>query len=157
MELTPRSPVAPLIISFDIHGVPTTKGNIMRYGPRHYVDNTHGLAAWMDAISTAANAERLKVGRPLAGPLHLDAIFRLRMPANRPAAIRRRGRWPCSVRPDVDKLLRAIFDGLTRSGLIVDDARITSGSFAKFEVTTWTGCSLDLWEVDAMHNQGGPT
>ena len=156
MSTTPRSPVAPLIVSFEVHGHPTAKGNMMRFRTG-YVDVTHGLAEWMTAIAMAANRERAKLGRPLAGPLHLDATFRLHMPAARPAAARRAGVWPSTVRPDADKLLRALFDGLTRSGLIVDDARIATGAFAKYEVTGWTGCSLDLWEVGAMHNQGGPT
>ena len=62
------------------------------------------------------------LGEPLLldGPLELDVVFRM-MPA--PASDPDR-RYP-HVAPDLDKLLRATCDGITRGQLWKDDARCT--------------------------------
>ena len=56
---------------------------------------------------------------PYDGPLHVEVIFYMK----RGKTVTRE--LP-SVKPDIDKLMRALNDMLTISGLIKDDARITS-------------------------------
>lgn len=56
---------------------------------------------------------------PYDGPLHVEVTFYL--PRGKTVT-----RELPSVKPDIDKLMRALNDMLTISGLIKDDARITS-------------------------------
>ena len=56
---------------------------------------------------------------PLDGPLHVEVTFYL--PRGKTVT-----RELPSVKPDLDKLQRALGDVLTISGIIADDARITS-------------------------------
>ena len=56
---------------------------------------------------------------PYDGPLHVEVTFYMK----RGKTVTRE--LP-SVKPDIDKLMRALNDMLTISGLIKDDARITS-------------------------------
>lgn len=56
-------------------------------------------------------------GHPMVGPVEVKATFYL----ERPKTVKRDSP---SVRPDVDKLLRALLDALTQSGVIGDDAQV---------------------------------
>ena len=64
---------------------------------------------------------------PYDGPLHVDVEFMFARPKSVPASKRAHP----SVRPDLDKLQRALGDMLTISGIITDDARITRWTAAK--------------------------
>jgi len=73
------------------------------------------LAEWRSAVAWAARyASR---GRPLEGPVAVEATFRLPRP-RRPS-----GPLPAR-RPDVDKLLRALLDGLVAGRAIADDSQV---------------------------------
>lgn len=79
--------------------------------------NAHRLKAWRSAV--AGQAAIAWDGEPIAAAVHVG----LRFVFPRPASARRRV-WP-SVKPDLDKLTRAVLDALTGS-LIVDDAQVVS-------------------------------
>lgn len=148
----PRAIPVPLVVSFDVEGIPAPKGSVVRFGPGRYVESSPRLSSWMQAIQVAATRERIRLGRALVGPIHLDVVFRLPMPTSAPkrrrlAALADPFLYPHHTRPDVDKLLRAVGDALTRSGLIGDDGQIATGSFGKYVVPENTGATLDLWEV----------
>lgn len=67
------------------------------------------------------------------------------MPKSRPAAARDAEWWPCAVTPDLDKIVRALGDGLKAGGMIADDARIFRlGTVEKIEVHGWTGAEIVL-------------
>ena len=149
-RLPTTDPSGPVVVSFNVPGLARPKGSLVRYRG-HYVETTKGLAEWMAAVTIAAGQERVKLGRSLVGPLRLDVVVRLPMPGRRPAGSKRLAaggsRFPSRVRPDWDKLGRAIGDALTRSGLIVDDAEIADGRVAKYEVLGWVGVEIDLEEI----------
>jgi Holliday junction resolvase RusA-like endonuclease len=84
------------------------------------------LRKWRDSIRAALLAKH--PGEPLDGPLSVSLVFQIRPP--------QKPRWHLpAVKPDADKLTRAVFDALsttaTQQGVITDDARITSYSAAK--------------------------
>lgn len=80
------------------------------------------LAEWRSAVAWAARmASR---GRPIEGPVSVEATFLVPRP-RRPA-----GALP-SRRPDLDKLLRALLDGLVAGRAISDDSQVTDVSCRK--------------------------
>jgi Holliday junction resolvase RusA-like endonuclease len=50
--------------------------------------------------------------------------------------------------PDVDKLVRAVGDGLTQGGAIADDARIVDlHAYKRYSVDGWTGVHVTISHV----------
>ena len=76
---------------------------------------------WIEAVARAASEHD-----PLPPPYGVALSFCMPRPA-RPA-------HPYPTRGDIDKLVRAVLDGLTRGGLIVDDAHVTSLDAHKYWV-----------------------
>ena len=84
-------------------------------------------AAWKENVATYAQIAMRVVGAtagvyaPLDGALGIEVVFYLPRPKNETKAQRSRT-WH-TVRPDADKLLRAVLDPLSKI-VITDDARI---------------------------------
>lgn len=134
-------------VRFRVLGVPVPQGSMKAVptpaGPR-LVDGNKGLAVWRSNVAAEADVARLTVGT-LRGPLGADVTFHLPMPASRPKRDRLLGLVPAWHRPDLDKLLRAVLDGLTAGGLIGDDAQIASLAARKDEIWGgWTGAEVRL-------------
>lgn len=104
---------------FDVHGTPVPQGSKRAFvvnGRAVIVDvKDERLKAWRKAVATAAAS--VSRGAPIDAPVEVRVMFGI----ERPASVTRE--WP-SVAPDVDKLARAVLDGLTDSGLISDDSRV---------------------------------
>lgn len=100
---------------FFVPGTPAPQGSkaISRSG-RMYETNK-ATRPWRKAVATAAAEHDPYGDTPLA--VGLRFVF---TPPKRP-------KFPdMAVKPDLDKLIRAVGDALTASGLIHDDARITA-------------------------------
>lgn len=105
------------------------------------------LKAWRNAVAdeaaTAANQNGCQTG-----PQELCVEFRLPMPKSAPKHDREAGRRYRPITPDVDKLLRGLFDGLTAGGLISDDKIIVKVTAVKVDVwESWLGADVRLSEV----------
>ena len=116
-------------------GNPAPQGSkrIGRQGDRPVIidDNPARLNLWRHTIETAARITATRNNwthhdEPLAVHIH----FRLQPPKRRTAHTRNEP----AVRPDIDKLARAVLDALTHAGTITDDARVTLLTSQK----TWT-------------------
>jgi Holliday junction resolvase RusA-like endonuclease len=86
-------------------------------------DNDEELSVWRDTVTvyTRRAMAKAKLREPLSGALGARIIFCLRPPQRMP-----KGRvWP-EVKPDIDKLIRAIFDSLKTGGAVIDDAQIVA-------------------------------
>lgn len=138
------------MIKFVVNGKPAPQGNhrVNRYG--HTYDANKGLAAWRDAIRT--ETQRSMAGRdPIAGPASLVLEFR----RARPKSHYRTGRYADQLRddapvyhagkPDGDKLVRAVFDGLVMGGAIVDDSLIVIHTCIKVYGAV-AGCEIEIYE-----------
>ena len=142
------------LAAFEVLGIPAPAGSkrAIRVGKvAQLVDGGSDVGkaktkAWRQAV--AAAARDVRDDQPYDGPLHASITFRMPMPKSRPKWVHDLGRWPHTVIPDKDKLLRATFDGLTTGKLIVDDARIFAFEVEAWEVTGWTGAEIVLrrWE-----------
>jgi Holliday junction resolvase RusA-like endonuclease len=139
-------------ISFFCAGTPVQQGSmraVTRPGSTFaqlVSDNKGELHPWRTKIAQLAIAASIGTDWPMGynGAVHLTCRFLLPMPATRPAAVRKRGIGLCTVTPDLDKLLRAIGDGLTESGVIADDARIVKGGQVKYEVADHRYCGAEI-------------
>ena len=75
-------------------------------------------------------------------PVRVDLVFLLPKPPSRP---KRRRCWP-TVKPDIDKLVRAVLDALT-SVVFTDDAQVVALRVDKDYGATWTGVDVRVREV----------
>lgn len=134
------------LIEFDVAGLPAPQGSKRHVGRGVMVESSKAVAPWRATV--AARALEVSRGRTFDGPLRLTVNFRFRMPASRPKRVRSVGVAPKTTAPDLDKLLRAVGDALTESGLIRDDARICEVRATKHEVTGWTGARIRIERLD---------
>lgn len=130
-------------VSFDVLGVPAPQGSKRAFvvGNRAVVtEDSKRSAPWRDSVAAAGVAAM--GGLPaLDGPLQVTIQFR--MP--RPRSVKRL--YP-SVKPDIDKLARAVLDGLTAAAVIVDDSRVISLTTEKLYAEV-PGASIRVSEVPA--------
>ena len=139
------------MIRFDIIGSPSPQGGMRAVntarGARMITAGGTGLRTWRTAVADAARHQAEIVGCQTM-PLRLDVVFRLPMPKSAPKHDRDVGRRLRARTPDLDKLLRALLDGLTAGGLIADDALITRITATKIDVwADWTGAVVHLGEA----------
>ena len=124
-----------MTISFYVSGDPSPKGSktaVVRGGRAVLLDGRRGparvkYALWRDSVATYAQIAMRVVGAtagvyaPLDGALGIEVVFYLPRPKNE-TKLQRARTWH-TVRPDADKLLRAVLDPLSKI-VITDDARI---------------------------------
>lgn len=113
---------------FFVAGVPVEQGSKKAFvvGRRAVIvdNNKDRLKPWRAEVTRVARAT-WSYGRPIEGPVRVVASFVL----PRPKSVRRE--YP-SVRPDVDKLLRALFDGITDAEVVWrDDSQVVSVETSK--------------------------
>lgn len=145
-------------VSFDVLGSPAPQGSKKAFvvAGRAIMKEAAGARhkAWRGAVAEAArqatyDVPGVSVGGQFTGPTHLEVRFRLARPASR--AKKHHG-WS-TIAPDLDKLLRATFDGLTDGGLISDDSIICSIGATKMEVPDWTGAIIRLYEISMTRDE----
>lgn len=139
-------------VSFDVIGTPMPQGSKRAFAVkgRAMMTEAGGLkhAAWRNAVADAAKAVAADAGC-FDAPLYARLAFRFPMPKSRTKAQHAAGRIHKTTAPDIDKLQRAVFDGLQAAGLIRDDAQICSVNAYKHEVTGWTG--VEVYLATAQH------
>lgn len=133
--------MTPWLLSLDVEGRPVPQGS-KRLGLNRatgravLLDDNPALAAWRGTV--ALHARREWNGRaPLVDAVSIWCDFYLPRPKShygtgRNAAVLKATapRWP-AVKPDLDKLLRSVFDSLTTAGVWADDSLAVVASGAK--------------------------
>lgn len=120
----------PESVSLRVDGVPVQQGSMNAYirGGRAVLVHAKNkaLALWRDKVATETRAAALAAGweLPLDEPVKVFVVFY--MP--RPKTVKRA--LP-STKPDLDKLLRAVGDGLG-DGVVKDDSRIVGWYVEEF-------------------------
>jgi crossover junction endodeoxyribonuclease RusA len=133
-----------------VRGVPAPQGSKRHVGNGRMVEMSRAVGPWREAVR--AETQRAMNGRaPLAGPVKLHVTFRL----PRPKGHYRTGRnahllrdaapaWP-DIRPDGDKLERAVWDGLTAGGAYADDGQVVSwGGWKQYADGSPAGCTITV-------------
>jgi len=117
-----------IIAKIVVPGIPVTQGSKNYYRGRP-VESSKGLQAWRRSVAAHVRAER-GPAPPLEGPAAVDLVFCFR----RPAEHYRRGKYADLLRDtapayptyqhDLDKLARAVLDGMTAGGAWADDGQV---------------------------------
>lgn len=144
-----------LVVSFRVEGDPTPQGSKdykgLRGGKPVLIESSDAkLRPWRQAV---AYAGRRAMGRrgPINVPVRLVSTFYLPRPRSHFGA---RGLlpsapdWP-AVKPDLDKLVRAISDSMVHGRVIAEDSRIVSHDTWKVyaDAEYPPGVSIELYQV----------
>lgn len=130
-------------VVIDVLGIPAPQGSKRAFvvGNRAVItEDSKKTAPWRDSVS-AAGVAAMAGAPPFDGPLRVTIEFR----QPRPRSVKRA--HP-SVKPDVDKLARAVLDSLSAAAVIVDDARIVSLTAEKVYAEI-PGATIRVTEVTA--------
>lgn len=100
-----------------VPGIAAPQGSKKNLGNGRMVESCKRLKAWRKAITIAAiEAQGSKPS--IAGPVNIGIVFFLRRPK------RAKFRNYPATRPDLDKLVRAVFDALTQARVWFDDGQV---------------------------------
>lgn len=127
-------------VTITVQGDPVPMGSkvagINRYGQPYLRDsNASKLRKWQKEVADQA---RLVAGATLMpGAVEVNLFFRLRSP-------RVKVREQPHVKPDLDKLIRAVLDSLTYAEVFADDAQVTSINASKVYAQhgQWPGVTI---------------
>src|SRR5215211_3623994 len=108
-----------MTISFYVLGTPAPQGSKRHVGNGVMIESSKAVAPWRDSVAYATQKAMADSGSErLTGAVGLILSFRLARPKVAKKLVY------SSKRPDVDKLVRSTFDGLTTGGLWNDDAQV---------------------------------
>ena len=130
-------------IAFDVIGVPKAQGSKRAFvvgGKARMIEQLKDNG-WRDSVAREA---RTFAAEQFTGPIRVDVTFNMPRPKSRPKS---HHGWH-TTSPDIDKLLRSVFDGITASGLWRDDALVCEVHAKAIESAAWTGCSITITELD---------
>jgi Holliday junction resolvase RusA-like endonuclease len=135
------------MISFFIEGEPAPQGSktgFVKNGRVVMIESSTKVKPWRAAV-TQKTAQHMswETLNPLDSPVEIALVFYL----PKPKSVKRK--WP-SVKPDLDKLIRSTFDGLTTGGLYTDDALVIAVSASKQYATDRIGCQVIASEVQSV-------
>jgi Holliday junction resolvase RusA-like endonuclease len=124
-------------LDFTVTGVPVAQGSMSLFNGRIIDQKVSALRPWRRTIQHAAKT--VLAGRPGFGddPICVSVDFFL----PRPKTVTRPR--PC-VKPDIDKLVRAVFDALTYAHVWADDSRVVMLRAAKFYADDQPGVRVKL-------------
>ena len=111
-------------ISLSVVGDPASQGSHAIMQGRIVQVNSKKHKAWRNAITQTALATLPADWQPIDEPCELIVNFYMPKPASATRSLP-------TVSPDLDKLIRAVGDSLTDSGVVVDDSRIVRISARK--------------------------
>jgi crossover junction endodeoxyribonuclease RusA len=115
-------------IEFFVPGHPKAQGSKRHVGKGIMVESSKDLRPWRQAIAYECTVAAL--GRSFAAAVRVDATFFFQRPSAHYGTGRNAGQLKASApryrtpAPDLDKLLRALFDAIVISGVIRDDRYI---------------------------------
>ena len=132
------------MISYWIDGEPAPQGSkngFVKNGRVVMVESSLKVKPWRAAVAEqTARYMSWETLNPFDNPVEIALVFHL----PKPKTVKRE--WP-SVKPDLDKLIRSTFDGLTTGGLYTDDALVIAVSASKQYATDRVGCQVIASEV----------
>lgn len=121
-------------VAFDVKGLPIPQGShrFVRGRIMDVQELAGTLGPWRDSVGLHARAALADagIGVPITEPVAVSMVFRLPQPGRLP-----RGRLLPAVRPDLDKLARAVLDALSRCDVWVDDGQVVALVIAKVYAT----------------------
>lgn len=145
-----------MTIRFQVLGTPIPQGSKVRtkWGMREDNPKTR---PWRDQIAWEARAA-MGGEPPLIGPVQLEVAFTMPRPKSHYRAngdIKPSAPAWCPKRPDVDKLLRALCDGMTAAGVWRDDSQVVYVDARKHYESEWQrpGCYVIANALQAVERK----
>lgn len=113
-------------LTFSVAWNPATQGSKRHVGKGVMIESDKGLPDWRSEVVRQARSSAIEQSwtMPAEGAIYCGLTFSF----VKPKSVRRP--FP-TVKPDVDKLVRGVFDALTISRVIGDDRQIVEGFFLK--------------------------
>jgi len=122
-----RSAAPTEIACYFVSGDPRTKGSMRVFGPGRFAPANTELKAWESHVCECTRTATDK--RDITGAVKVRLRFGMRRPKGHylpSGQVRDRSpRWH-TTRGDLDKLVRAVLDGITLAGLWRDDSQVVS-------------------------------
>ena len=112
-------------IVYPVTGTPVTQGSKRHVGGGRMIESARGWREWRNLVH-AASAEQTDLTDTVLGPVRVTLEFRFTRPA------KPRHNYPTK---DLDKLCRAVLDGMVTGGIIEDDKHVTHLRASKTWVT----------------------
>lgn len=114
------------LCSFVVLGEPKPKGSYRAVQGKHQkhafvVNDNPGTKPWQVAVAWAARVN-YHPQPPCRGPVRIEVCFYL----PRPKSLHKKVKVPTKKRADLDKLERALLDGIKSGGVYVDDAQVVA-------------------------------
>jgi len=130
----------------EVHGIPAPQGSKRHVGGGRMVEQSRAVGPWREAVRTetqrALDKQRL-AGFEARVPVMVEITFWLARPKSAPKSLT----IPVK-RPDVDKLARAVLDGLVAGGAFADDSQVfhltARKLFADLSATRSPGCTITI-------------
>ncbi len=136
-----------------VRGIPAPQGSKRHVGGGRMIESSRAVGPWREAVR--AETQRV-AGAVIEGPVAVSIIFRLPRPRHHYGTGRNAGilrdsapAYP-SGKPDLDKLERAVLDGITTGGAWRDDAQVIHLSTWKVYASRGfpAGCEIEITEVN---------
>ena len=115
------------MIRIVVRGTPAPQGSKRHVGGGRMIEMSKAVGPWREAVRAETQDA---MTQPMTGAISVDITFLLR----RPQGHYRTGRYASQLhpaappvpagRPDIDKLCRAVLDGLTEGGAWKDDGQV---------------------------------
>ena len=115
-------------LQLTVEGNPVPQGSFRHVGNGRIISANPKLNAWRQTIADQIGLQTLE--RLIEGSIRVDLVFTLERPKSVPTARRARP----TVKPDLDKLVRATLDAISLERyvqLIKDDSQVTDLHAAK--------------------------
>jgi crossover junction endodeoxyribonuclease RusA len=128
-------------VRITVAGIPAPQGSKRHVGGGRMVEQSRAVGPWREAVRAETQRAVAALGSFATSPVTVRIVFRLPRPKSAPASVR----WPAK-RPDLDKLCRAVLDGLVEGGAAADDSQVV-GLFAQKTFASPTygpGCDIDV-------------
>lgn len=122
------------VVTFTVPGEPAPQGSKKWVG--RMVEDNPKTAPWRERVERRA-AECMNGTDPLLGPVEVQLDFYFQRPQSHFGTGRNEGRLKPNAAaykktyPDIDKLCRAVFDGLVAGGVLRDDGQVAVLTTAK--------------------------
>jgi len=117
-------------LAFRVGGTPRPQGSKRHVGHGVLIEMSKDLAPWRQEVAWYCRATLNGGGTYAAGPVEVSLSFYLARPKGHYGTGRNAGQvkpgapcWPAG-RPDLDKLVRAVLDGLAIGGAFNDDSQV---------------------------------
>lgn len=138
-------------LTFYASGHPRPQGSkraILAHGKARLVEMARGLKPWRQIVHLEALAAlRAARAEPFVGPVAVSLEFVMRRP-------KRPTKPACDTKPDLDKLVRAVLDGLTGAAIADDSAVVrisASKRYAHVSGIERPGCLVTVAAVVAQN------